>query len=203
VKQRLLAFAAAHRDLVAVHEKLQSVEAGRRAGRTKVARREKEVDAAVEALARAMIIDGHPRTKPFAALGSGAPSDLREVATRDKPKLIHQLAEAAQSSRAAGRNTVAAAQAADQAANKLQTAILALGPLDAARAELGGQRDTLGQPWDRALGVLRRAVHAAEDNGATGLYTALFGLAAPAVRKNGKAAPAPAPQPAPTPVSTA
>lgn len=203
VKRRLLAFMAAHRDYVAVQDKVQTTEIGLHGANAKAARREKEMDAAVETLALALAVDGHPRTKPFAALGGAAPSNVKEAAIREKPKAVHRLAEAAQASRAAGRKTCAAACAADQAANKLQAALLAIGPLDATLRELRRQRDTLGQPWDRALAVLRRAARAAEDDGAVGLYTALFGVGAPSIRKNGKPAPAAAPEPAPMPASTA
>lgn len=203
VKRRLAAFQAAHRNYAAVQDKVQAAEVGRHGAIAKVARREKEMDEAVEALALALAVDGHPRTKPFAALGGSAPSDVKEAALREKPKTVHQLAEAAQSSRAAGRKTCEAARAADQAASKLQAALLAVAPLEAALAELRRQRETLGQPWDRALAMLRRGARTAEDDGASGLFTALFGLGAPSTRKNGKPAPAPAPQPAPTPASTA
>ena len=202
VRRRLLAFTVAHRAYAAVQSKVRAGETELRGLSAKVARREQEVDAAVEALALALAIDGHPRTKPFAVLGSATPSRVKEAAPEDKPKAVHQLAEAALSSRAAGRTTCEAARAADQAANKLQAALVALGPLEATLRELRRQRDTLGQPWDRALGILRRAARAAEDDGAAGLYMGLFGLPASS-RKNAQPAPTPTPAPGPTPASTA
>ncbi len=205
VRRRLAAFATAHRNYVAVQTKMEAVEADLRTVGAKVARRGKDVDAAVEAIALALAFDGHPRMKPFAVLGSATPSRVRNAAPGDKPAAVHQLAAAALASRAAGRRTREAARAADQAAGRLEAALTEVEPLEATLAELRRQRETLGQPWDRALGILRRAARAAEDDGAAGLYAALFGPGAPSARKNGKPAPAPAPDPtpAPAPVSSA
>jgi hypothetical protein len=203
VKRRLQGFATAHRNYVAIQNKIQAVDADLHGAMAKAARRGKELDAAVEALALALAIDGHPRAKPFAALGGAAPSDVRQVANQEKPQTVHRLAEAALSSRAAGRTTCEAARAADQAADKLQAAQAAIGPLKATLGELRRQRQTLGQPWNRALAALRREARSAEDDGAVGLYRALFGSGTAATRQNDKPAPTPAPQPAPMPESTA
>ena len=88
----------------------------------------------------------------------------------------------------------------------METALLAIEPVEQSLDELRRQRETLGQPWDRALAALRRGAHYATDEGAPGLYTALFAHVRRAARKNGgkpTPAPQPAPAPAPPPVSTA
>ena len=124
---------------------------------------------------------------------------MKQTPVSAKVKASRQLAEAAQSSRAAGRKTCDAAQAVGQAADKLDAALLALAPLGATQRELRRQRDTLGRPWDRTLAVLRRDARSAEDEGATGLYVALFGAPAPVTRKTDTPADGAAAQP---PVTT-
>jgi hypothetical protein len=175
VKRRLLAFTSAHRSYADAQEKVAAAEAELRMVKAAVARRSDEIDAAVDALALALANDGHPRTKPFAALGLAAPSEVKDVPIADKVEAMHALAAAAQGSRAAGRKTCEAARAVDDGAKKLQTALAAVAPAQSALDERRRQRDALGLPWDRALAVLRRDVRSAEDEGATGLYAALFG----------------------------
>ena len=111
---------------------------------------------------------------------------MKQTPVSAKVKASRQLAEAAQSSRAAGRKTCDAA-------------LLALAPLGATQRELRRQRDTLGRAWDRTLAVLRRDARSAEDEGATGLYVALFGAPAPVTRKTDTPADGAAAQP---PVTT-
>jgi hypothetical protein len=197
IGRRLTAFTTAHRNYAAAQKKLDGAEEALRAAGAQAARCEQEVDAAVEALALAMANDGHSRAKPFAALGAVTPSTVRNAAIGDKPDAVRQLAHAAQQSRAAGRKTCDAARAAEQAADKLQAALIAVGPLELTVTATRSQRDTQGQAWDRTLSILRRDVRSAEDEGAAGLYGALFGLRAPVARKVDRP-PATPPLPAPT-----
>lgn len=201
VERRLQAFTTAHGKYVAAQTKVEAAEVELHTASAGVERCEQEVDAAVEALALALANDGHSRTKPFAALGVAAPSDLKNAATGDKVEVSRQLAAAAQVSRAAGRKTCEAARAIEEAAGKLEAALRAVVPLESALGELRRQRETLGLSWNRALGVLRRDARSAEDEGAIGLYAALFGAPAPAGRKTVQPAPPAASVPAPTPAS--
>ena len=203
VKARLAAFIAAHRDYASAQSKVDVAEASLRSLQAKVLRRERAADDAVETLALALIAEGHPRTKPFGVLGGVAPSAVKSLAIPAKAKAIHDLVAAAQRSRLTSQKTRDAARVADQAARVMETALLAIDPVELDIRQLRGQRDTLGHPWERALAALRRGARAAFDDGAPTLYTALFGFPPRPARKNGKPTVTPTPDPTPAPASTA
>ncbi len=196
IKLRLAAFLAAHRSYIGAQGKVDSAAADARAAQAKVARREADVHAAVEALALALINDGQPRTKPFAAFGSLTPSLAKHLTGRDKTKGIHQLVAAVERNKTVSQKARDAAHATEQAVRALEGALLPLGQLAANLREARCQRDTIGRKWDIALAALRRETRSAADDGAPGLYPALFGTAR--TRKRVKPTPEPDPAPGPT-----
>jgi hypothetical protein len=203
IKARLSAFMLAHRAYAGAQDKVEAAEADLRAAQARLGRRNLEVDDAVEALALALANEGHSRLKPFAAFGAGTPSSVQHLTARDKPKAVHHLVANVQRAKTLSQKTRDAARAAEQAARNAEAAFLPIDHLEVSRRDLRRQRDTIGRRWDTALTALRRETRSAADDGAPGLYTALFGWAARAIRKNGKPAPAPEPAPPPTPASTA
>jgi hypothetical protein len=203
VKARLAGFIAAHRDYAGAQSKVDDAEARLRGLQAKALRRERAADDAVETLALTLIAEGHPRTKPFGALGGVSPSAIKSLAIPAKAKAIHDLVAAVQRSRLTSQKTRDAARAADQAARAMEAALLAIDPAELELRQLRGQRDTLGHPWERALASLRRGARAAFDEGAPTLYTALFGVPPRPARKNGKPTATPTPDLPPAPASTA
>src|SRR5258708_38927553 len=123
VKLRLSRFLTAHRGYVGAQGKVDAAESDLRAAQAKVARREIEVDQAVETLALALANGGHSRTQPFAAFGAVAPAFVNALAIRNKVEAIHQLVDRVQHA-AVSQKSRASARAADQAARSLAAALL-------------------------------------------------------------------------------
>lgn len=202
IKPRLSTFTVAHRSYADAQGKVKAAEANLRAAQAKLGRRDLEVDDAVEALALALANEGQPRLKPFAAFGAGTPSSMRHLTARDKAAAVHQLVANVQRAKTLSQKSCDAARAAEQAARNAEAAFLPIDHLEVSRRDLRRQRETIGRRWDTALTALRRETRSAADDGAPGLYPALFGWAARVSRKNGKPAPAPDPAPPATPAST-
>lgn len=200
IKSRLTAFTAAHRSYVGAQDKVDAAEADLRTTQTKIDRRELAADEAVEALALALASEGHARTKPFAAFGAVTPSLVKHLTGSEKAKTIHELVAAVQRAKSVSQKTREIANAAEQAGRGLETALFPIGQLEASLREVRRQRDTIGRKWDTTLAALRRETRSAADDGAPGLYPALFGEAR--TRKRAKPAPVPAPAPPDTPAVT-
>ena len=95
------------------------------------------------------------------------------------------------------------ARAEEKAAQVIEAALFPIDKLEVVIRDARHERDTVGQTWDTALAALRRGARAAADDGAPGLYTALFGrLLRSSSRKNAKPVPPPPPAPVPSPTVT-
>src|SRR5205085_9622668 len=86
-----------------------------------------------------------------------------------------QLVAAVQRNSTLSQATLAAAQAAENAAHSVEAAVVAVTTCQAASESQRRARHEKAKAWDLALAVLKRAARTAEDNGAAGLYQALFG----------------------------
>ncbi len=64
--------------------------------------------------------------------------------------------------------------AAEKAAKAVTTALAAVAPALKATDGARSRRDALVQPWETAFAALKRGARAAEDDGAKGLFAALF-----------------------------
>lgn len=191
VRKQFAAFTALHRAYKAKAVAADTAEAKAVAAEEKVAEADVDQDAAVDALATARAGEGAARTKPFADLGFDSPTAIKETGYAAEAKLVKKLAAAAaKKGRAA---TKSAARNADRAATAVESALKAVPPLKKAAAAARAQRDALSQSWLTALARLKRATRTAEDDGARGLFAALFEVAAPARKPKTKKAAAPAP----------
>ena len=183
VQDRFDAFAKAHRSYCDAQSKVDAADAALRTAQTQLVQLDAEQDSAVEALALCLIHEGQPREKPFAAFSADAPGRIKAMTFAEEAQAIHTLVANVQRDTSLSPAALAAAQRAEQAAANLETA---LAPLAALRNTLSAARelrDTLAPTWDAALGVLRRGVAAASDDGAPGLSTALFGRRSRAAKK--------------------
>jgi hypothetical protein len=117
---------------------------------------------------------------------------VKDLPVAEEVKVIRRLVVAVQRNTAISKATRQAAQAADKAARAVDAACVPLDTLERTVREARHQRDAVGQTWDTALAALKRGVRAAADDGAPGLYTALFGRLGRATTKK-KKQPAPAP----------
>ena len=177
VKARLAAFERAQRTYSAAHDKVTAAEAALDAATTRLTELDAEQDEAVDALARALIAEGQPRTNPFRDFGPLPPSKVMAQRNGHGAKAVHQLVTAVQRAKDAGKPTLQAAQTAERAARALEQQL----------AQIEKLRETLREA---------RHTRAAADEGAPHLYTTFFDRPS---RTNGKSAkPAPEP-PAPTP----
>ncbi len=196
VTARLTAFASAHRAYADAQRAVETAEVQLRTGQAQLAQRDAEQDEAVEELARALVVGGQPRSNPFAAVGGAAPSAVKLMPVADEARAIHKLAAAVQADPALGKPAQRAAQLADEAAQKVEVELATVDKLQAGLRAARDARATAGTSWDAALQALKRGSRAAADDGAPGLYKALFGHT-----RAKKKASAPAPAPLPTPAT--
>ncbi len=189
VKARLTTFTSAHRTLVKAQEALDAAELTLSARRATVAERDVDQDDSVDAVASALVGDGLPRVNPFKGLSTHAPTQLKKLGYAAEAKAVTALVGKARKRKDLSPKTLAKLTAAEKAAKAVTTALAAVEPALNATAGARSRRDALVQPWETAFAALKRGARAAEDDGATGLFAALFESTAPA-RKPAKKKPA-------------
>jgi hypothetical protein len=186
VKKRFAAFAKTHAAFVAADGKVEAATKAVHATEAKVGELDVAQDEAVDALASALAGEGGSRTRPFAPFKLGTPSDIRDMGDVEEAKTIHTLATRVRKKKP-GKAVLAACAAAEKAASAVQAAAAPIATQKKARHAAIVARDAIGIPWEKAFGALKRGARAAEDEGAAGLFDALFGAAAPrASKKRGK-----------------
>jgi hypothetical protein len=182
IKTRLFALARVHVQLLRAQKTLAAEEARLAAATEATAETDLDQDAAVEALANALVADGQPRKNPFQGLSVGAPAAVRHSPYADQAQAIEKLAKALQKrtlSPASRKALKAAQQAARRVLAALDKRALAEARVDDARE----RRDALVLPWTRAFSALKRAARAAADDGHAGLFDALFSTDKPRAKK--------------------
>jgi hypothetical protein len=195
VQKRLGAFAEAQRTYAKAQRAVEAAEAALRANLGKLDACDVQQDEAVEQLVLALINDGQPRTSPFAAFAMPAPSTIRQLPCAEEAQAIHKLAGAVQQDHAIGAAARRAAQEADDAAKKMDKALVLIEKLRASVRSAQQTRSGAGKTWSLALAALKRGARAAADDGAADLYMKLFGTESRPKKK--PASPTPAPTPAP------
>lgn len=205
IKERLAAFERAQRSYSAAHDKVAAAEAQLGTARTRLGELDADQDAAVDALARALVGDGQPLSNPFGAFGPLAPRKLMAQPVADEVKAIHQLVAAIQRGKSVSKPTLQAAQAAEKAARVVEQQLAQIEKLQASVREARHTRDAMAQGWAKDLATLKRGARSAADDGAPLLYATLFDRPTRPSTKNGKsshavtaAEPAPAPTAPPT-----
>jgi hypothetical protein len=164
-----------HRRYVAVQSKVDAIDTQIRVAQARVAANDATQEAAVEGLARALIFGGQDRRNPFAAFGADSPFALKKLAPGNTAKALHQLVAAVERQRPTTAATSDASQAAEKAARAVEAALGTLDELQQVSRRARQQRDAIGDTWDNGLAALKRGARAAVDDGAPGLYAALFG----------------------------
>lgn len=196
IKAKLDAFRAAHVAYVKAHASTEKAEASLAGGEAKVGDADGVQDALVRTLAAKMIGDGAPKANPFKMFGLPPPTTVVPMAVEKEVTVTKALAARASKWAAASKETKAVAAKLGAASAAVSKAIGQLGALRKGRSAAIAQRDALGVAWVRALAQLKNAARAAEDDGAAGLFAALFEVSKPAPRKRAKAKP---PSQPPTP----
>jgi hypothetical protein len=191
IAPRLTAFAKIHAAYLNADAEVKDASAALRAQQEKVADADVEQDAAIQGLAAALAGEGLPRANPFKPLGFPAPSAICVLGYAKQATEVQKLAAAVSKRQGAGKASRAAAKSANAAAKRVLAAIKPIARLEKARTDAMTRRDTLEQPWETALAALKRGARAAEDDGAKGLFHALFdrGSAKKTTKPRSKSAP--------------
>lgn len=186
VKDRLAAFERAQRAYNDAQQKVDAVEVELTAAQRRLSECDAAQDAAVEVLARALVGDGQPRSKPFAAFGAPSPAAILRLPVADEAKALAALVAAVQCNKTVSKSTLQIARDVDKAARAVEQALVPIDQLTATLREARRTRDAIGADWDTALGTLKRGARAAADDGAPQLYSILFERATRTNGKNGK-----------------
>ena len=129
-------------------------------------------DASLDRYAAAYVAQGASRTKPLAEYKAGSVTDIKTMATEKEAKLLLKLATKGKAHQDAGIKRAATQM--EKAAKAVLAAKKPIEGLIEKRSEAIAARDALAPRWEKAFATLKRAVRAAEDEGATGLFEALF-----------------------------
>jgi hypothetical protein len=146
-------------------------------------------DEALDGLAVALPGDGLPRVNPFKPFGAPSLTALQGLGYAEEAKRVIALEAAVVKRKGLSKGSIAAAKVAGKAALRVQAELDAVPDLEKARTAAMTRRDALAQAWETAFAALKRAVRAAEDDGAKGLHAALFGRAKAAQKPKKKAEP--------------
>lgn len=196
IKAKLAAFTKTHGAYVTADNAVRKAEAALQAAEEKVGEADAGQDAAVIKLAAKLIGDGAPKGNPLKLFGHVAPSRLIEIAVPEEAKLTAKLATDAARWKDAGKETKAAANDLGKASALVKKALEPVAALRRAHSGALAQRDAHGVAWARAFAHLKVSARAAEIDGATGIFSALFGVAAkPKAHKKPVKLPATAPTP--------
>ena len=173
IAARLARFKAAHAAYSAAEGAATRAEAALGAQQEKVGDADVVQDEAVLALASALAGAGLARTNPFKPLGFAAPSTITVLGYAKEAKEVLRLAKVVRGKKALATAHGKAAAAA-KAATKVQRTLAPIKKLEKKAGTARARRDALAQPWATAFAALKRGARAAEDDGAVGLYAALF-----------------------------
>lgn len=193
VAKKLTAFRKRHGAYCAADKRVKQALARQTKQERLLGQKDAAQDGDVDVLATKLAGDGLPRTNPFKPFGAPAPSALKVTDAKDEAVILVDLSAKVQkraglsdASRAAAKKATGSARAVLAAAKPIPA--LAKKVRDAMAA-----RETLAPGWEKAFAVLKRAARTAEDDGAPGLYEALFVRSAPKAPAKKKAAKQPAP----------
>jgi hypothetical protein len=199
IKSRLTAFEHAQRTVSAAHEKVVAAEKYLNTARTRLGELDVDQGEALDLLAGTLIVDGQPRTKPFAAFGTPSPGALMKLRAAEKVNAVRHLVGAVQRAKGVSKPTLQALQAARKAAAAIEQELTSMDKLHGAVRDARHTCDAAVQTWLTAVAALKRGARAAADEGAATLYATLFDRPGRPNSKSAKPAPVPEPAPAPDP----
>lgn len=174
IKAKLAAFAKAQKDYVAAAERVRKAEDKAAAAQATVGARDADLDALVEELASALAGEGLPRANPFKPFGAAAPSKVTQLRQAEEPKVVRKLVAAVRKSKGRGKATLGLLPRLEKACAAVEAALPAVAAAGAALSGAIAQREALALPWEKAFSSLKRAARVADDDGAKGLFEALF-----------------------------
>jgi hypothetical protein len=194
VTARLTVFAKIHKEYAAADALVQKASAELREQQAKVGDADAAQDDLILALASTLPADGFPRVNPFKPLGVVSPAALCALGYAAEAEEVLRLEKALRKRANLSKPSIAAAKAAGQAARDMIASMEPIPRLEKARAAAMTRRAALEQKWETAFAGLKRGARAAEDDGAKGLFAALFDRPEPKAKsRTKKAAPRPRP----------
>ncbi|MFO0624183.1 MAG: hypothetical protein U0325_01085 [Polyangiales bacterium] len=171
---KLTLFRKAHATLRRAEDALHAAEARLAATKRALAEADHDQDAAVAALATALVTAGQPRLNPFRKLSKYAPARLQQIGYADEAQALLELSLKSRKVPGVNPAVLAASRDAERVARALLDAFDDDARAEARRDDARERCDRLSQPWETALEGLRRAARAADAQGPDGLYDALF-----------------------------
>ena len=188
VAARLVSFEKAHVSYSAADLVVKKTSEALQKQQARVAEADVTQDETVIELANVLPLDGLPRLNPFKPFDAPPPAKLQVLGYAEEARAVLALETAVLKRKNLSKGTIAAAKAAGKAALRVQAELLPIPKLTKARVDARTRRDALAQAWETAFAAVKRAARTAEDDGAKGLYGALFERAKPAPKR--KKAPA-------------
>lgn len=175
IKSRFDAFKKTHATYSVAQKKVQVADAPLSAQYEINGELDAALDEAVMRLADALAKEGMPRLNPFRGLSTFAPSTLVRLGYAAEAREVHLLVKKVLAKKGLSKATIAAAKAADAAATQLEATLKKVAPLKKAYDTALTQRDGLIPSWEAAFAKLKAGARFADDEGAVGLFEALFG----------------------------
>lgn len=174
---RLATFRKVHDQYMAADDAVKEADAAVRAQKAKVAEADVTQDEAIETLSCTVVGEGLPRLTPFKPLGFASPSSLKKMEAGAEARELLRLAAAVKAHKPALTESRKVAAQLEAAAKGVLVAVEPIADLERKRREAVSKRDALEQGWETAFAALKRGARAAADEGAAGLFEALFGSA--------------------------
>ena len=181
VAKRFGFFERIHIDYRKANEKSAKAVAALASAERKVGELDVTQDERLEAFAVARIAAGAPRVNPISEYKVGSVSVVKGMGHESEAKVLLKIAAKAKNHPDAGVKKAAAAM--EKGANAVLAAAKPIPDLIKARDAAMRARDAKGPGWEKAFAALKRAVRAAEDEGAAGLFAALFEVEKPKAKK--------------------
>lgn len=189
ITPHLQKFQKLHASFLAAHDRVAKADSALQFQARAVGEADAAQDAALMALANALVADGLPRANPFKPLGFDAPSTLARIGYEREAQQAQRLAKAVLNRSGVSKPTIAAAKALAAAAQAVEKQLAPISRLTEARTAAIRARDTLGLSWEAQLARLKLAAQMAEADGERDLYASLFAYGAPPRAKRRKSEP--------------
>ena len=194
IRERLAVFEKRHKDFSEAEGIVKEAENELASQTATVKKRVETLKEQVDDLAAALTLDGEPRVRPFAAFGEKSVSAVQLLPHSEISARTERLAKAAMARKGASKTTMDVAMKLVELCATIDAEVQVHKTLESKRHHAVKDRDALVAAWEKAWKSLKRGALDAEDEGAVGLYDALF-----ARRRKPTAKPMPEP---PQPVVT-
>ncbi len=174
VADRLATFTAVHRGFVALQQRVASLQLRTNEGLARADRVAARLDARIDDLAVAMVVERRPLRFPFARYTSETPYSLKQRTRQDKPAVVLGLGATMRADHSLSPKTLAVIDAAEAAARELALVVDSLTRLEGELRAALHDRDQQAAQWDNALAALKISARLAARDGAGAIQATLF-----------------------------